>query len=37
MEFRFDAVLYCNYGDENFDANHIKYQRGPHVSRPCYE
>ena len=40
MEFRFDAMLSYNFGNENSDAGHIKRSRGPHLTRrqvahPC--
>ena len=33
MELRFDAMLYFNLGNENSDAGHIKWSRGPHLPR----
>jgi len=33
MELRFDAMLYSNLGNENFDAGHSKCSRGPHFAR----
>jgi len=30
MEFRFDAMLCSNLGNENFEAGHVKFSRGPH-------
>jgi len=35
MELRFDAMLYSYLGNENSDAGHIKYSRGPQVLHPC--
>jgi len=35
MEFRFDANLYSNMGNENSDTGHIKCSRGPQVPHPC--
>ena len=32
MEFRFDAILYSNMGNENYDAGRIKCSRGPQVA-----
>jgi len=34
MEFRFDAILYSNMGNENSDTGHIKCSRGPQVPQP---
>ena len=34
MELRLDAMLYSNLGNENSDAGHIKYSRGPQVPHP---
>jgi len=42
MDLRCDAILYFKSGNENFDAGHIKFLRGPHlafwpqVSHPCF-
>jgi len=33
IEFRFDAMLYSNSGEETSDAGHIKCSRGPHLAR----
>jgi len=33
MEFRFGAMLSSNWGQEYFDAEHIKCLRGPHLAR----
>jgi len=33
MEFRFDAMLCCNMGNENFGAGHIKCSHGSHLVR----
>jgi len=38
MELRFDAMLYSNLGNENFDAGYIKCSCGPHWAagtHPC--
>jgi len=35
MEFRFDAMLYSNSGNENSDAGHIKCSRELQVPHPC--
>jgi len=41
-EFRFDAMLCSNLGNENSDAGHIKCSRGPHLANglqvlhPCF-
>jgi len=33
MDFRFDAMLCSNLGNENADAGHIKCSRAPHLAR----
>jgi len=33
MQFRFDAMLCSNLGNENCDAGHIKCLCGPHLAR----
>jgi len=33
MELRFDATLCSNLGNENYNAGHIKFSRGPHLAR----
>jgi len=34
MELRFDAMLYSNLGNKNFDVGHIKCSRGTQVPTP---
>jgi len=34
MELRFEAMLYSNLGNENYDADHVKCSREPQVHHP---
>jgi len=36
MVFRFDAILYSKFSNENSDVGHVKYSRGPKVPHPCF-
>jgi len=36
MEFRFDAILCSNLGNEKSYAGHIQCSRGPHLARMQY-
>jgi len=35
MEFRFDAMLHSNLGNENSYASHIEFSRGLHIPHSC--
>jgi len=37
MELYFDAILYSNFGNENYVVGHIKCSRGPQVPHPSSE
>jgi len=36
MELRVDVILYSKSGNENDNAGHVKYSRGPQVPHPSF-
>jgi len=37
MEFRFDVMLYSNFGNGNSGVGNIKRSRGSQVPQPCFK